>query len=222
MSKLEKDVHALWKHPLLSGVARDRAQAILEDCGCGARNYENGEVIFCPDTKEKAIGFMLRGKAVVETPDSGRNTLLRFLDEGELFGVSSLFSEDPFISVIVAHSPCRVFFVSEEAVRRLLESDTTFLYRYLGFLSGRVRYLNRKIGYLTAGSAERRLALYLCSLEKEEILLDSSISSLSDLLDLGRASLYRSFDRLEADGLIKKTGRRILVLQREAMLHAYQ
>ena len=83
-------------------------------------------------------------------------------------------------------------------------------------------HLNRKIRYLTAGSAERRLALYLSSFESETVELDASISSLSELLDIGRASLYRAFDTLIADGYIQKDGRTIHILDPDAMIQDYQ
>ena len=110
----------------------------------------------------------------------------------------------------------------ERAIKQLLEEDHAFLYQYLGFLSGRIRYLNRKIGYLTAGSAERRLALYLASLGEKTVRLAESISALSELLDVGRASLYRAFDKLTDDGFIAKDGRTIHLLDTDGMLAAYQ
>ena len=82
--------------------------------------------------------------------------------------------------------------------------------------------MNLKIGYLTAGSAERRLALYLYSLGKREFRLTDSISALSELLDIGRASLYRAFDRLREDGFLQKDGRNLCLLDPDAMLDAYK
>ena len=96
------------------------------------------------------------------------------------------------------------------------------MYQYLEFLSGRIRYLNLKIGYLTAGGAERRLALYLYSIGKREFRLTDSISALSELLDVGRASLYRAFERLREDGFLQKDGRNFILLNPEAMLNAYK
>ena len=112
--------------------------------------------------------------------------------------------------------------MQRKVIRKLLEEDRAFLYQYLGFLSGRIRYLNRKIGFLSAGSAERKLALYLASLGKETVRLDASISALSELLDVGRASLYRAFDKLTEDGFIRKEGRNFTLLDAEGMLNAYR
>jgi len=63
---------------------------------------------------------------------------------------------------------------------------------------------------------------YLSSFEKTEVCLEDSLSSLSELLDVGRASLYRAFDRLTADGYLIKEGRKIILLNPVAMLDAYQ
>ena len=124
--------------------------------------------------------------------------------------------------MIRAHGECRVFFLTEAALRRLLEEDHQFLYRYLAFLTGRIQYLNQKIGYLTAGSTERRLALYLASLGKQSVRLEASISALSELLDVGRASIYRAFDKLTEDGFLKKEGRNLTLTNTDAMLKAYR
>ena len=212
----------IWAMPLFGGIDREKAEAILREHGCTTCSFADGEVLMSPDVHQKRIGILLKGEATVTTPDPGKETLLRFLSPDEPFGIANLFLDTPFVSIIRAKGACKAFFLTEEAVRALLESDRTFLYRYLSFLSGRICYLNRKIGYLTAGTAERRLALYLSSYSLAEFSLNTSITSLSELLDIGRASLYRAFDKLCEDGLIEKDGRRIRIPDMEALLQAYQ
>ena len=222
MELTERDRNKIFACPLLEGTDRLSACKLFEACGCTVRAFTAGDVIFSPEQGQSAIGWLLDGKAEISTPDQGKHTLLRFLSVGEPFGVASLFSSEPYVSVIVAKKSCRVFFLTEIATRRLLETSSAFLYQYLEFLSSRIRFLNRKIGYLTAGSTERRLCLYLTSQKDDLFTLSVSISDLSELLDVGRASLYRAFDKLEEDGLIKKDGRTIRLLNKEALLQAYQ
>ena len=69
--------------------------------------------------------------------------------------------------------------------------------------------------------AERKLALYLSSLGGGSVRLPLSICALSELLDIGRASLYRAFDRLEADGYITRQGRTVTVNDPKTLLNAY-
>ena len=216
------DWKKILRHPLFGGCDRERLMQIAEDCGCEVRSFAAGEVILSPESDRRAAGLLLDGKASVTTPDAARSTLLRHLAAGEAFGIANLFGNQPFVSRITAEGRARVFFLTEQATRRLLEEERAFLYAYLDFLSGRICYLNRKIGYLTAGSAERRLALYLSSFPTDSFTLPESISDLSELLDIGRASLYRAFDRLIADGFLQKQGRSIHLIRREAMLLAYR
>ena len=218
----EKDLNQIFLHPFFRNVDRQNAVRLLNSHECTVSVFREHDLILSPSSDEKKVGMLLEGEACVTTTDPSKNALLRFLRSGDLFGIANLFTNEPFVSVIRAEKKCRVFFLTEGAIRDLLETDRAFLYRYLEFLSGRICYLNRKIGYLTAGCAERRLALYLASFERNEIRLDASISSLSELLDIGRASLYRAFDRLAEDGHIRKDGRRIVILNLEAMLKAYQ
>lgn len=218
----KQDTERILEHEFLQNVDKTNAIAVFEAHGCAVVSFSEGEIIHSPGIAERRVGLLLSGRAAVTTCDTARNSLLRYLEAGDAFGVANLFNDAPYVSVIKADKACRVFFMSESAVRSLLESDRTFLYRYLTFLSGRVCYLNQKIGYLTAGSAERRLALYLCSFHKAQISLSVSLSALSELLDVGRASLYRAFDRLVLDGHIQKDGRTIILNDVDALRAAYQ
>ena len=218
----EKDLQKISANPLFAKTEIGILREIFDSCGCKSCLFENGEVLRSSQSNDRVVGVILDGKASVSTPDASHSALLRFLRVGDTFGIANLFSEAPYISVIRADGSCRVFLIPEAAIRRLLEENPAFLYRYLGFLSGRIRFLNQKIGYLTAGSAERRLALYLISLGTDTVQLDASISSLSELLDVGRASLYRAFDKLTEDGFIRKEGRSIMLLDTNGMLDAYR
>lgn len=219
---LEKNVRRLCEHPLFSGCDFEKLSSILNECGAAVTTVSAGKEILSPQRSERLVGMLLSGKATVTTPDRSKNVLLKNLYDGELFGIANLFTAQPYVSVIRAAGACKVLYIPESAIRKLLEIDHEFMYRYLAFLSGKICYLNKKIGYLTAGSAERRLALYLLSLGQNPVTLPLSISSLSEVLDVGRASLYRAFEKLEEDGYLKKEGRIFHLFDHERMLNAYQ
>ena len=222
MNLTKKEIEKIFRFPIFCGVDTARAFEIFEKHNCRAIDFEEGDLILSQSETSRKAGIFLLGEAIVTTSDDTKNTLLRFLRTGDFFGIANLFTNEDYVSSIRAKKKSRVFFFTEDAMRELLETDKTFLYNYLGFLSGRICYLNRKIRYLTAGSAERRLALYLSSFESETVELDASLSSLSELLDIGRASLYRAFDTLIADGYIAKEGRTIHLLAPDAMTKDYQ
>jgi CRP-like cAMP-binding protein len=222
MNLTKKETEKIFHSPIFCGVDPVQTLSILEKHNCLAVDYDEEDIILSQNETVHKAGIFLSGEAIATTVDDSKNALLRFFKAGDFFGIANLFTNQDYVSTIRAKKKSRVFFFTEEAIRELLETNQLFLYNYLGFLSGRICYLNRKIRYLTAGSAERRLALYLSSFQRETIELDASLSSLSDLLDIGRASLYRAFDTLIADGYIEKNGRTIRLLASEAMTKDYQ
>ncbi len=222
MTLTKKENEKIFRSPIFCGVDPTALAELFERHNCRAVDFADGDMILSQSETAHKAGIILSGEAIVTTSDDTKNALLRFFGTGDFFGIANLFTNEDYVSSIRAKKKCRVFFFTEEAIRELLETDKTFLYNYLGFLSGRICYLNRKIRYLTAGSAERRLALYLSSFASETIELDASLSALSELLDIGRASLYRAFDTLIADGYIQKDGRTIRLLAPEKMVQDYQ
>ena len=170
---------SLSRCPLFGGLSRETLNSLTGD-DRAVRTYTDGEIIGSTDESGLPLLIVLaEGKATVTTPNAGRNVLLRFLGAGDLFGIANLFSDAPSVSTVRASGGCTCLLIPEDTVRALLDSDRGFRQNYIGYLSGRVRFLNRKIGYLTAGSAERRLALYLAGLGQGEVTLTESLSSLS-------------------------------------------
>lgn len=172
---------------------------------------------------QRSLGILLEGQLEIHSADNEKNVILRTLSAPAVFGAASLFcQEESPLSHIKAKSNCTLFFISLEAVRTLLALDEGFREAYLAFLADRVRFLNRKIQCFTAGSAERKLALWLISEDQPTVALPASLSSLADMLDIGRASLYRALDKLEGEGLISRSGRTITVISQEKILQKYQ
>ena len=171
----------------------------------------------------RELGVLLKGHVEIQSADSGRTVILHEMTAPSIFGAAALFCEkDIPMSRIEVKGDARILYVPAEAVTALLDEDKDFRRAYLTFLSERVRFLNRKIRCFTAGSAERRLALWLVSEESDRILLPASVTALSDMLDIGRASLYRALDKLESEGLIRRNGKEIFVLSQENILKKYQ
>lgn len=184
-------------------------------------DYKSGEEICSPNSLSGKMCIVISGMAEVFSTENNDGTLLRRLGDNDIFGVCNLFSREKFVSRIIAKGKCKVLFISEKSFGELIESNRDVLYAYIEFLSNRIRFLNRKISYLTAGSAERRLAVYLASFESENVCTGLTLSALSDMLNVGRASLYRAFERLENDGYIRRDGANFFVLDRDGMLAEY-
>ncbi|MBQ8342461.1 MAG: Crp/Fnr family transcriptional regulator [Clostridia bacterium] len=218
-----KDVAAIAKKigslPLFAGIGQDCLCDWLAVCPPEEITAAIGESL----GKQRHLCVLLEGHAAVFSADSGRNVILREIKAPAVFGAASLFcpGEAP-LSRIEARTPCRALLFAPDAITALMDRDSSFRNAYLTFLAGRVQFLNRKILCFTAGSAERRLALWLTLEENNTVTLPASLTALADMLNLGRASLYRALDKLEGDGLIRREGRVITLISQDELLRKYQ
>ena len=178
------------------------------------RSYASGELIERPTP---CLPVIISGQAAVK----GKNSVvLRLLKSGSVFGVSGLFSEeDEGISVIQAEKPTEALLIPQSVIKDLIHKNGDFAEGYIRLLGAKIRYLGSRIDAFTAGSAEARLAKHLLTLQcaedseegEREIVLECSLSRLADMLNIGRASLYRAIDSLTEKGLITHTDRHITV-----------
>ena len=191
------------------------------------KDFCAGETVFPSDKTEQCLCVLWSGQARVFSRSSvpAHTSLLRTMDTGAIFGVHCIFNSDiPPQSVIIAQRACRVILVPAAMWEQMLTSHAPTMAHYLSFLTQRIEFLNRKVQYLTAGSAERRLSMYLLSQIPEDNVptgLDLSAVALADLLDLGRASLYRALDKLTADGFLRRDGHTYTLRNRDKMLSHY-
>jgi CRP-like cAMP-binding protein len=207
---------------LFVGVKAEMLRTALTKGAFVPTEYDAGDVIFSPTEREKRMIIFLDGKAEVYSADEHRDVLLRTIGKGGIIGVANLFSEENFVSRVIAAKKCATIEISAVKYGKLLENDSRAMYNYVAFLSNRVCYLNKKIVCLTAGSAERRLAYFLDNELSEgcdEICMQ--MNALCEMLNLGRASLYRAADKLCEDGFISREGKTIKVMDRKGMMEKY-
>ena len=204
--------------------ADDAKYALLCD-GCEIKSYAPGEHI--PETDTAKLGVVIKGSLTVtplsnEILEDTSPTVLRIIPEGGIFGAASVFSSGDTspLTHLTARQMTKVVLFSRGLVEDIVRKNPDAAVRYIEFLSGRVKYLSRKIDVFTAGSAKSRLAFYINEaaggVEGAEIKV--TLASLALSLDIGRASLYRALDALVADGAIERVGRTIPVKDASALL----
>lgn len=182
--------------------------------------YSDGELIMDAGYRE-GLPVMTSGSARIISGDSDRSAVLRVAGEGESFGAGTLFSNENCHSTKVRSiRTCTVALLPLGLISEILQNEPRCSMNYISFLSDRIAFLNKKITAFTAGSAEAKLAVYLIGLEADAdgtAGIDTSFSSLSTRLGIGRASLYRALDSFEADGIIKRSSKKITLLKPDVL-----
>lgn len=215
--------HKVRDNHILGKANKYTVNRCIPDEALTVREMVPGEEICSPEHHEEHVVVLLDGRAVVTSADGARNVRLRSVEPNSMFGIATLFSQtDTFPTRIYAATKCSVLFIEAEAFRRVILEDKEANAAFLRFLCERVVYLNKKIEGFTAGSAERRLALFLADNDVDGVFtVEGSYAALAQTLDVGRASLYRALETLETEGWIEKKDRIIYLRNKLAMMEKY-
>ena len=177
-------------------------EQLASDNRCQRETYPRGAVIFDETHFRRCLGILLSGEVLVE-----KNT-------GDCFGAAAMFHQRRrYASLLTAKKPTEVLFLPQEVITWAMERNSAITKNYISYLSGRIWFLSSRISALTAGTAERKLAVYLL----EQGTMDVSMTDLSQQLNLGRASLYRAVETLEEMGGIGREGKTVKVLDAEKL-----
>ena len=197
---------------LFQNVDEFTVERMIADDRCEIKQYDKGSVIFDEGHFIRSLGVILSGEVRVEknTAD-GKRMKMSNMGPGGCFGAAAMFHErGRYLNVITAEKTTEILFLSEGLITWAMQRDPVITENYIRYLSDRIWFLNAKIAALTAGSAEQRVAVYLL----EHDGASSSMTDLSSILNIGRASLYRALDDLEAQGLISR-GNKVIQIKNE-------
>ncbi len=211
----KEELDLLCSCPFFLGCTGEDVDLALNDPECTLHSVQAGQTLYQPHRFSRCLGILLSGGIRV-TRDA---LAISVLAPGDLFGAAALFNDrEDYATTLTACAPCRVVLLTQELVSRLMDASPRIRDNYIRYLSGRIRFLGGKIQSLAADSVEGRLKQYLLtSLSPDRLRLDCPATELARRLGISRASLYRAFESLEAQGLIRRQGRAILVSDLKAL-----
>ena len=172
-------------------------------------HYHQGDILQNYESDCK-IGIILKGKAIIKSGNDG--AIIRKLSKNDVYGVASLFDNPTHQTTVIAVADCTVLTLEKAFVERCIQENSQVSLNYISFLAQRIGFLNKKINAYTAKSAENKLYTYLSQLPRNnnEIILSMDMSTVAKMLGIGRATLYRAFDKLEQNGSIIKNDKKII------------
>src|SRR5262245_24816984 len=188
------------------------------------RAFARREVIYFPTEPGESVLLLAHGRVKIKsvTPD-GRETILAFIDEGELFGELALLDGAPRDEFAEAVEPVRVLAIPRDELLWLMgrRPDVALhVTKLLGFRRRRIE--NRLRNILFRSNRERTVALLLELLEAHgqrtggewEIQLRLSHQDMANLIGATRESVTVTLGQLQREGLIEVHRRRIRVRDR--------
>ena len=199
----EKFAKALLSCEIFASLDDGEKQKIAEYVEC--ISIKKGEEI----SLGEKLGCLAKGSARVLVKNMGR-TVMKKLGVGEIFGCAALFGGDA-VTEIKADSDSIIVYLSAKNMTDIFTNNPTVAVEYIKYLSGKIRYLNSRIGDFAPAPAEQKVLGFLKKLSVKENPVKIPMTLLAKELGIGRTSLYRALDALENNNLIKRTTNGITV-----------
>lgn len=200
----------LCEHFLFRRVAEEYLAELLS--AVSVVTVPSGEKVYDRTNFRRCLGILMDGVLQVRKDA----LLISTLRCGEVFGAAALFGGEEYPTTLTARSDCRLLLIPQEAVGRLLRTCGEFAEDYTAYLSGRIRFLGARLDALSADRGEGKLARYLLTAQRGGCVTQNA-TQLCQRIGIGRATLYRAFELLEADGAIRREGKTIHLLNAEKL-----
>ena len=182
---------------------------------------DKNDVIFSEHKYTRSIVIIIKGKASVIKKSGNQEILMSFLSKGDIFGMATLFYEkENYLTEIRALEKVTMAVIDKENLLRIFSEYPVVSENYITILSEKIHFLNRKISTYTKQETIQKVASFIlqnANEEKTSAALPYSITTVADALNVGRASVYRSFECLENDGIISRDGKNIIIKNLSAL-----
>lgn len=175
--------------------------------------YTNKELILSYTPIKKQIGFITYGKAfIIKTDIHGNTTIMRELKENDIF--SNLFfkySEDEIY--IVSNNYTEVAFIDYYATLKNCNLNcpfhATLITQLFELLIEDNRQLTEKIELLSKRSVREKIIFFMRKrMNKDNIFkVTTSYKAIAEYIAVDRSNFMRELNKMEKEGLIKRTGR---------------
>ncbi len=174
-------------------------------------SYSKNDIVFSKENYSPVICIIIKGEARV----SKGETVISHLKDGEIFGAAFLYNQSyDFENTVTALTSLKVVIIEKSGIDELIKRDNSISFNYISYLSERIGFLNSKIEGYTKPTAEEKLMLYLkknADVNNEKCEISISMTELSHILHISRASLYRVIENLEQQGKIYRNGKKIYI-----------
>jgi len=188
-----------------------------------SRNVKKGELLFQSDELSEHLFIVHKGRVkIYRLAESGKEQIIRFIEEGDFIGELSLFSKTVTASFAEAMEDTEICTIHQQDFHPLLLNYPTISIKILEEFSNQLRRTESLIEKLNSQDVEKRIASYLLELMEElnEVNLQLPISKgeLASFLGTTQETLSRRLSAFQQKGWIELKGQRFIAIMRPEKL----
>lgn len=210
--------------PLFQGVSQARLQEVAGNVKLHFQKYAPGQELIRAGEPCTHIKFVVSGSVRLSVANAnGRFSVEQTLTAPQVIEPGYLFGRSPsYPCTATAITAVGIMQIAKEDYRRMLQSDTVFLFNFLNTISTDAQKGLHGILAVATGSLEERIAFWIVSMTQPgstDIVLQCQHRDLYALFGVSRSSYFATLDHLREEGVIDyESSRRIRVLSRPKLI----
>jgi len=185
------------------------------------RTFKRGTVIYSPTQPGESVMVLASGRVKIKDITlGGRETILAFIEEGELFGELALMDGDTRQEYAETVDACQVLVLPREDLLALMETRPDIALSVTKLIGLRRRRIESRLrNLLFLPSRDRMLHILLELAESHgdrtgnrvEIRVPLSHQDVASLIGVTRETATLTLGQLQTDGLVEVSRRRIVI-----------
>jgi CRP-like cAMP-binding protein len=184
-------------------------------------SLKRGKQLFAPGDPSRGFYVVREGAVrVYGMSPQGKEITQEIADQGSAFALASPFSLT-YHCFAEALTDCRLYLIKQQEFLDLVTGDIRFATEWMRLLSQMVIQLRRRLVDLILRSPKVRIASYLLLLSdmqnSRSIILPVPRKELAGFLGMTHETFYRAAKELANDGLVRFTGQKVDILDRDLL-----
>jgi CRP-like cAMP-binding protein len=203
------------------------AQAARLDAVSSVRTFPKKSMVYAPTEPGRSVLVLAQGRVKIKdiTPE-GKESILAFIEEGELFGELALFDDRPRREYAEAILDSKVLLIPREEVLNLMAERpdlTLSISKLIGLRRRRIENRLRNVLFMPVRERLCRLLLELLEVYGQRegnhyrLKLSMSHQDLAGLIGVTRETVTLALGELQADGIVRVARRALTVLDADRL-----
>ena len=187
-----------------------------------SKNFENGNLIFLEESQGENLFFVVEGSVkITRLSKDGREVILAMLNSGDFFGEMSLLDGEARSANVIALEDTEVLTLNRKDFLEVLHNYPQIAIQLLKEMTSRLRKSDRQIVSLSLSDAEKRIALCIIRFADEQgTIRNGQVTvpkipiqqDIANMAGTSRETVSRAMSLLEEEGYIKRSRRKLIIL----------
>ena len=207
MIDFSKYNHCISTMPLFQGLSLKEIQFIQNDIT--EQTFSAGQFIYQAEEILQSLYLIQEGRVkVYRIGSSGKEQIIRILEQGDFVGELALFEEQYYEYFIETILPTKVCAIHREDFKRILLSHPRIALELLSEMARRLNNTERLTAKITTENVETRLIQYLLGenikQKTTQVKLETTKKELASYLGITPETLSRYLTKLTKNNLIRQ------------------